>query len=91
MHCQGQFQREGLDQGHESQQPNDLLTFDGKDVMVTKQDIQNLKCIIDKECWLQNDNDHANVGECIKLNPQRILHTYELIKRLPDFPPVQEF
>lgn len=70
LHCEGQFRIEGVDRGHDSKQPNGLISFDGRDDMCSKQDIKNMKRIIDKSTWLRADNDQASVREWIKLYPE---------------------
>lgn len=91
LHCQGQFKRDELDRGHHAMHFNQLLSHDGRDNLMTKQDIRNLKWTIDKETWLYDDNDQASVGHWIREHPERVLYSSEFIAGPPGAPLVQQF
>lgn len=80
-----------MDRGHDPQYPDSLLTFDGRDDSVSKQDIRNIKRTIDKESWLMDDKDQKSVGKWIEMNPERVLYSFEYIQGPPGAPAVQEF
>lgn len=57
LHCQ----HDGDDRGHYLFDLSQQMTFDGRDDIISKQDLRNLKQKIDKETWLWNDNDQSSI------------------------------
>jgi hypothetical protein len=77
LHCKNQFERRGDDRGADVTVVGQLTTFDGRDDLITKRDLYNLKKHIDQDTWMYDNNDQSSIRKWIDQNPERVVFHQE--------------
>lgn len=85
-HCRAQFGRQGEDRGADVSQYRLLSTFDGRDDLITKADLYNLRKIASQETWMLDNNDQVSLHKWILQNPERVVFHTEYVAGPPEIP-----